>query len=127
MAQEKVLMNGVEIWQPDEGLEWLWQPTYSADSTRAVVGVGYFTPLFTVEQLRYTATHVPASEVSKILKIIASGAYFTLHYFSPYYGHWRDGLFYVGEGQTTIKTLKFGEEYFSDLSFNMVGVNPLGR
>lgn len=121
------MMNGQVIYQPDEELSWNWEPTYSSDSTRTISGVGHFTPLFTVEQLSYYAKHVPAKEAAKILKIIASGASFTLHYFSPYHGYWRDDLFYVGQGQSTIRTLKERGEYFSDISFNMTGINPLGR
>ena len=123
--QNKIKMNGVEIWQPDEGLEYSFETTYTSDSTRVQTGVGYFTPMFTVEQLGYTATHVPQKEVTKILQIIDKGYKFNLHYFSLHYGRWKDGIFYVGKGNLSIKSLKENNEYVQTLAFNMTGNDPI--
>lgn len=125
MAQNKILINGTEIYQPDKGLSYDFETTYSTDSTRVQSGTGHFTPLFTVEQLNYTATHIPQKEATKILQMIDKGKNFTLHYFSMHYGKWRDGTFYVGKGGMTIGSLEEGEEYLESLSFNMTGVNPI--
>lgn len=63
--------------------------------------------------------------LSQILKIIAKGQQFQLHYFSAYYGAWCQAWFYVGKGQLNIGRLNEGRELFTSLDFNMVSVNPL--
>lgn len=125
MAQDSIKINGQDIWQPDENLAYNFETTYTEDSGRVQTGDGYFVPLFTVEQLNYTATDIPQSEVTKILQMVAGGHEFTLHYFSAFYGGWRDGRFYVGKGDMSIGTLKDGEEEFDSLSFNMTGIDPI--
>ncbi len=125
MAQQKITLNSIEIKQPDNGLQYSFETTYSSDSTRTENGVGHFTPLFTVESLSYSATGVKISEMTAILNIIAKGKSFTLHYFSPYYGSWRDDTFYVGQGNLTIGTLQSKREMYDSLSFQMTGVNPI--
>lgn len=125
MAQNRMKMNDIEVWQPDEGLQYNTETTYSEDSARTQSGKGHFTPLFTVEQLGYSASNVPQADVTKILQIIDSGKSFMLHYFSMHYGEWRDAPFYVGKGQYSVGSWKTGEEFVKSLSFNMTGVNPL--
>ena len=123
--QDKYKINDIEIFQPDSDLQASFETTYTSDSTRVQSGVMHATPMFTVEQFSYTATDVPVSEVKTILQQIIKGNPFKLHYFSPYYGGWRDGTFRVGKGQFQIGTLKADEEKISSLSFNMTGENPL--
>lgn len=125
MAQDSIKINGKEIYQPDENLAYNFETTYTEDSGRVQTGKGHFIPLFTVEQLNYTATDIPQPEATKILQMIDSGQHFTLHYFSMHYGRWRDGEFYVGQGDMSIGTLKKGEEELESLSFNMTGVDPI--
>ena len=123
--QDKIRINGLDIFQPDEGLQSSFETTYTEDSTRLQNGQANFVPMFTVEQFSYNATDVPIAEASKIIQQIIKGEKFTLHYFSPYYGIWRDGVFRVGQGQFSIGTLEEGGEKLSSLSFNMTGDNPL--
>ena len=123
--QDKIKINGREIFQPDEGLESSFETTYTEDSTRLQSGEANFVPLFTVEQFSYSATDVPLAEASYILQQIIKGEAFNLHYFSPYYGTWRDGVFRVGQGQFEIGSVKEDEERISSLTFNMTGDNPL--
>ena len=125
MAQEYITMNGIKIFQPDEGLEYNFTTTYTENSKRTQKGAGHFTPLFTVEQFGYTATDVPLDEASKIMKIVAKGKPFTLHYLSLYYGKWVDNKFYVGKGSLDIKRLKIVNGKVNKLSFSMTGVNPI--
>lgn len=125
MAQDRMKMNGIEIFQPDKGLQYSTETKYSEDSGRVQSGPAHITPLFTVEQLGYKATNVPQKEVTKILQIIDKGWPFTLHYFSMHYGEWRDEKFYVGKGQYSVGSWKTGEEHVESLSFNMTGVNPI--
>lgn len=122
---EKIRINGVEIRQPDEGLGYDFETTFSSDTTRTQDGVLHSTPLFTVEALLYSASFVKLSEMKRILSFISKGEPFTLHYFSACYGKWRDDEFYVGKGSLSISRLIADKEVFEGLSFRMTGVNPI--
>lgn len=124
MEQERIKMNGLIIHQPDEDMEYNFETTYTEDSGRVQSGVMHSSSMFTVESFDYEASDVTVAEMRTILQQIV-GKNFTLHYWSPYYGAWRDDKFYVGKGSLHIGTLKVAEEKYSSLSFNMVGVNPL--
>ena len=124
--QDKIMINDSEIFQPDSGgLAYSFETTYTQDSTRTQDGIGHFSNMFTVEQLGYSATHIPIDEATKILQFVAKGTAFTLHYFSVFYGRWRNDAFYVGKSQLSIGSLEENNEYVSSLSFNMTGVNPI--
>lgn len=123
--QDKIRINGIEIFQPDEGLGYNFETTYSEDSGRVQSGAMHAVSYFTVEQFSYQATEIPMSKATEILQMIAKGQPFTLHYFSVYYGRWRDGLFRVGKGSLNIGLLEEGNEKLSSLSFNMTGEEPL--
>lgn len=123
--QQAILMNNIRIKQPDKGLGFDFETTYSEDSTRIITGPIHLTPLFTVESFSYQATGLTAQEMKQILNIIAKGKQFTLHYFSPYYGAWRDDEFYVGNGNLKIGTLEKDQERYDSLTFTMTGVNPI--
>ena len=125
MAQNYIKIDDVYIKQPNTGLGYSFETTYSEDTTRTQDGILHASPLFTVESFSYKATHVTVEEMSVILQKIANGRYFTLHYFSPYWGMWRDDLFYVGKGSLSIGRLNEDGEYYDELSFNMIGVNPI--
>lgn len=125
MAQEYIRMNEKVILQPDEGLGYDFETTYTEDSTRVQSGVLHASAMFTVEAFSYEATWVSLTDMRDILQIVAKGRPFTLHYFSPYYGVWRDGRFYVGRGSLAIGRLNEAEERFESLSFSMIGVDPL--
>lgn len=126
MAQNYIMIDNVKIKQPDEGLGYSFETTYTSDSTRVQSGAMHATPMFTVESFSYTASDLTIAEMQAILQMVVKGGNFTLHYFSPYYGQWRDDTFYVGKGSLEIGRLTEDGEYFDSLSFNMVGVNPIG-
>lgn len=123
--QEKIKINGIEIFQPDRDLAYNFETTFSEDSTRTQNGVAHFTPLFTVEQLGYSATNIPTDKASEILQQIVKGKSFQLHYFSTYYNAWRTDKFRVGKGSLSIGSLSENKETISKLSFNMTGENPI--
>lgn len=125
MAQEYVKINNIIIKQPDKGLSYDFETTYTEDSTRVQSGVLRITPMFTVEAFGFSATGLTELEMSTILHQIAKGREYRLHYRSPYYGGWRDGMFYTGKGSLNIGSWKENEERYESLSFNMIGVNPL--
>lgn len=123
--QDVYKINGTEIHQPDDGLGYDFETTYTTDSTRVQSGNGHFTPMFTVEAFSYEASFVTVDEMCFILQAVAKGQNFTLHYWSPYYGEWRTDTFYVGKGSLKIGALCEDGEFYDSLSFNMIGVNPL--
>lgn len=125
MAQEKIKFNDVVIFQPDKDVGFAWETTYTEDSGRVVSGKARTTPLFTVEAFTFSFTNIPVKEMSKILKIVAKGKHFKAHYFSPYYGEWRNDMFYVGQGDAAIGSLKDEEEAYSSATIKMTGVNPI--
>lgn len=123
--QDTIKINDVEIHQPDNDLISSFETTFTQDSGRVQSGVMHATPMFTVEQFSYMATDIPVEKAKEILQMIVHGKSFKLHYFSPYYGIWRDDTFRVGKGSLSIGTLKSEEEKLSSLSFNMTGDNPI--
>lgn len=125
MAQEKLLLNGIEVKQPDSGLGYNFETTYTEDSGRVQSGILNITPMFTVESFSYTATDLTSEEMSEILHIVARGDYFTMHYLSPFFGRWRDDIFYVGKGSLAIGSWQEDEERYESLSFNIIGRNPI--
>ena len=125
MAQEYIKMNDKIILQPDEGLGYDFETTYTEDTTRVQSGTLHASAMFTVEAFSYEASWVSVADMRTILQIVAKGKPFTLHYFSPYYGAWRDDKFYVGKGSLSIGRLNEAEERYDSLSFNMIGVNPI--
>lgn len=125
MAQEKVSFNGKVTKQPDAGLGFDFETTYTEDSGRIQTGVANITPMFTVESFSYTATDLTLEEMSEILHIVAKGEFYTMHYLSPYYGRWRDDTFYTGRGTLVIGSWKENEERYESLSFNIIGRNPI--
>lgn len=125
MEQEYIRMNGVVIRQPDEGLGYDFETTYTEDTKRSQSGALHASPMFTVEAFSYEASFLTFAEVAQILGIVAKGGTFTLRYPSLYYGEWRDDKFYVGKGSLKIGRINTNEETVDSLSFNMVGVNPI--
>ena len=98
--QDLIRINGVDIFQPDEDLGYAIETTFTEDSTRLQSGGANFVPMFTVEQLSYQATDIPIKKATEILQMVGKGESFTLHYFSVFYGGWRDGTFRVGKSNT---------------------------
>ena len=125
MAQDYIKMNSIVVPQPDEGLGYDFETTYTQDTTRAMNGTLYAGAMFTVESLAYKVTYISAAEASQVLQIVDSGKPFTLHYFSLHHGKWRDGQFYVGKGSMSIGRLNEQNEIVDELSFNMIGVDPI--
>ena len=124
--QDLIKINGVDIFQPDEDLAYAIETTFTEDSTRVQSGSANFVPMFTVEQLSYQATDIPIEKATEILQMVGKGESFTLHYFSVFYGGWRDGTFRVGKSNTiSIGSLEENNEKLSSLSFNMTGDEPL--
>ena len=125
MAQEKIKINDIAIKQPKKDMAYSFETTYTEDTGRIQTGQIHLAPIFTAESFTYEAENISISEMTTILQNIARGNSFKLHYFSPFYGVWRDDYFYVGKGSLSIGTLKEDKEEYESLSFNMIGVNPI--
>lgn len=125
MSQHYVMINDTVIRQPDAGLSYNFETTYTNDSGRVMSGTAHVVPMFTVESFGYSATNLTEAEMQQILELVAKGGTYRLHYRSPYYGGWRDDYFYTGKGSLSIGSWKEDEERYESLSFNMVGVNPI--
>ncbi len=121
----RYLINGTLIKQPDEGLGYSFETTYTEDSTRVQTGEGFFTPLFTVESFAYKATRLTLREMSTILQMVAKGQFFDFTYMSPYYGGWRTDQFYVGKGSLNIGWFNETTGHYDELSMNIIGRNPI--
>ena len=123
MAQQRISINGWSAKQPVD-FGWSYETTSTEDSGRAMSGTLYDTPMFTVEAFDVSYRDMTISEASALLQHIVkrpSRPYVTLHYFSPYYGNWRDGEFSVSQGSLKVKSLKQGEENIDEISFKLVG------
>ncbi len=121
----RYMINEVVIKQPDEGLGYNFETTYTEDSTRVQTGEGFFTPLFTVESFAYKATYLTLREMSTILQMVAKGQFFNFYYMSPYYGRWRTDTFYVGKGSLNIGWFDDVTGHYDELSMNIIGRNPI--
>lgn len=131
MAQDKIKLrkkstdSWTEIRQPESGMGYSFETTYTADTTRDQKGRLHSTAMFTVESFSYEAKNLTKLEMSTILNFVAKGKTFYMHYFSPYYGVWRTDKFYVGQGSLSIGRLRESDEKFDSLSFNIIGVTPI--
>ena len=123
--QDYIKINGTVIHQPEEGLGYSFETKYSEDTKRVQSGKLKASAMFTVEQLSYSGVNLTVEEMKTILQLIGKGGNITLHYFSPYYGAWRDGTFYVGKGSLSVARLSEDSESYDSISFNMTGVNPI--
>ena len=127
MAQERILIDGWGDVQPTQ-FDYEFATTSTDDSTRAMSGTAFITPLFTAESFSVSYDHLTISQCSAILHRIVQRPgkpFFNLRYFSPYYGSWQTAEFYVGQGSLKIKTLKDGDEKIQQITCNFVGRNKL--
>lgn len=127
MAQKRIAVDGWNAVQPTS-FDYNFQTTSSEDSGRVMSGRANISPLFTVEAFDVTYEDLTPAQASALLKKIVqrpSKPYFSLYYYSPYYGNWRTDQFYVGEGSLKVRTLKDGEEMMAQISCSFVGRNKL--
>lgn len=123
MAQERFKLDNVAVIQPDD-VSWNFETTSTSDSTRAMSGTVYNTPLFTVESLNVTWGQMTRTQLSQILQAIVqrpSKPYVTVHYYSPFYNAWRNAQFYVAQGSLKIKTLAQNRERIESVTCNLIG------
>lgn len=117
--------DGIEIAQPDKGLGFNYETTYTEDSGRIQSGKAIVAPMFTVKSYSYSKAHPTTDEVARILNYIANGNKFEMYAFNPKTNSWGWDVYYVGQGSMSIGYLSEDGGHYDDFSFNAVGVNPI--
>lgn len=117
--------DGVKIAQPDSGMGYNYETTYSEDSGRLQTGVSVVAPLFTVKSYAYSKTHPTVAEVAQILDYIVKGNKYDLYVFDPLTADWGWDTYYTGQGSMTLGYLTADGGHYDSFSFNAVGVNPI--
>lgn len=117
--------DGTIITQPDSGLQFSYETTYTEDSGRVQSGVAIVAPMFTVKAYAYTKTQPTTAEVSAILDFIAKGGKFDMYCFNPKTAAWGWDTYYVGQGSMAIGELDPTTGTYSSFTFNAIGVNPI--
>lgn len=121
--QFKFKINGLDVYQPDKGLQYSIETTYNEDATRSTTGKLNLKRQFTIASIQYSAKNMPIAEATKILELVGLGKTFNLYYYDPFLGGWTSRKFYVGSANCTLQNLKTLEET-CDLDFTMTSVNP---
>lgn len=125
--QNRIGIDGWDAAQPSD-YSYSLETTSTEDSGRVMSGTQYDTPMFTVEAIDVVYRNLSTDVCSALLKKIVKKPgkpYFSLHYFSPYYGAWRDAQFGVSQGSLKIRSLEEGDENVSEVSCRLVGRYPL--
>ncbi len=117
--------DGVEIAQPEQGMGFNYETTYTEDSGRVQSGKAIVTPIFTVKSYTYTRAHPTVAEVAQILTYIIGGGKYEMYAFDPKTGTWGWDVYYTGRGDMSIGYLCPDGGHYDSFSFNAVGVNPI--
>lgn len=126
-TQQRIKINNFDEVQPTT-FNYSWETTSTEDSGRAMSGIMYDTPMFTVEAFDVTYSNLTIAQCRAILQEIVKRPkrpYFDLHYFSPFHGTWRTASFGVSQGSLNVRSLKRGEENIEEISCRFVGREKL--
>lgn len=99
--------------------------TSTAKSTRTQKGIMKNTVMFTVEAYSLKWTDISAKDASNILRQIMNKNEFDFYHFNAYKAQWETGKFYAANYNLPVVRLNNGEERYSELSFQVTGINPL--
>ena len=121
--QDYITINGIKIKQPDEYSAVL-STTSTDDSERDMSLVMHNTPIGTVVGYDLKWSHLTLEEAAQILSQVINKASFTVHHMDIMTGKWRDATFYASNFNAPANSLKKGEEYWDELSFNIRGIDP---
>lgn len=126
MAQEYFKLNGIVVKQPSEdGYTVNFSTTSTENSGRNQYLRMQNTPIGTIDSYGLKWVDLTPAEFSQIMKQVVNKKEFTAHYFDGYEGKWMDRKFYATAFNAPCACLKEGEELWDELSFNMVGVDPI--
>lgn len=117
--------DGVEIAQPECGMGYSYETTYTEDSGRVQSGTAIVAPMFTVKSYSYSRTHPTVAQVAQILSFIVGGGKYEMYAFNPKTGTWGWDVYYTGKGDMSIGYLTPDGGHYDSFSFNAVGVKPI--
>lgn len=117
--------DGVEIAQPERGMGYSYETTYTEDSGRVQSGTAIVAPMFTVKSYSYSRTHPTVAQVAQILSFIVGGGKYEMYAFNPKTGTWGWDVYYTGKGDMSIGYLTPDGGHYDSFSFNAVGVKPI--
>lgn len=117
--------SGEVIAQPECGMSFNYETTYTEDSGRIQSGKAVVSPMFTVKSYSYERTHPTVAEVKTILSYIAKGKKYEMYAFNPLTGQWGWDVYYTGKGDMSIGYLSADGGHYDSFAFNAVGVNPI--
>lgn len=117
--------DGTEIAQPERGMGYSYETTYTEDSGRVQSGAAIVAPMFTVKSYSYTRTHPTVAQVAQILSFINGGGKYEMYAFNPKTGAWGWDVYYTGKGDMSIGYLTSDGGHYDSFAFNAVGVNPI--
>lgn len=117
--------DGVEIAQPERGMGYSYESTYTEDSGRVQSGTAIVAPMFTVKSYSYSRTHPTVAQVAQILSFIVGGGKYEMYAFNPKTGTWGWDVYYTGKGDMSIGYLTPDGGHYDSFSFNAVGVKPI--
>lgn len=124
---ERYSFDGWNKVQPDIGIEFNFETTYTSDTNRVISGILMDEALFTVESLSFEFSHLTLQQISELQHIIIprkGKEHYQLHYLSDYYGGWRTDTFYTGKGSGKLRKI-MNDDGTYNLKFNAIGVNPI--
>ncbi len=117
--------DGTEIAQPERGMSYSYETTYTEDSGRVQSGTAIVAPMFTVKSYSYTRTHPTVAQVAQILSFISGGGKYEMYAFNPETGTWGWDVYYTGKGDMSIGYLTSDGGHYDSFTFNAVGVKPI--
>ena len=124
--QDYITFNDVKIKQPDrDGYTVKFSTTSTADSDRTFDLVMHNTPMGTIQSYGLKWTDNTAQEVAEILRQILNKSSFRVHYFNVLTSRWENGEFYATSFEISPICLENGEERIDELSFDIIGVEPI--
>lgn len=122
--QDVIKLNDIVIEQPNEyGISLATTSTEDSDRTQDLIM--HNTPMGTIGSYSLKWEYIKVSKASEILRQVINKPSFKVHYFDMYYGAWKDAYFYASNFEITPLTLEDGYEMVDEMSFNIVGINPI--
>lgn len=126
MAQEQLKFNGIVMPWPDEnGYTVQITTTSTDDSDRTQDLVMHNTPIGSVGSYGLKWSDLTKEEVALILSQVLDKPSFSAHYFDVKTATWKDANFYATTFNVTPINLKESEERIEEISFNIIGINPI--
>lgn len=126
MAQQHFIFDGVRIKDPTEYSVNL-ATTSTASSGRTQKLVMKNVVVGTVQSYSFKWNVLSPSEMSSILSAVLDKPKFTATYFDIMKGDWATADFYATTFNSPCKILKDGIECWSELSFNIISIDPVSH